>query len=350
MFFSYLFPLLLSFLVTLSLIYLLRPLATKLKLVDIPDHRKNHIGAVPLVGGLSVYGGVVVVCLLFIPLDLYSLVWLLASFIVVAMGVIDDAITLSSHLRLLIQFIIAIVICFGSGLSFENIGSWIGTGDIHLGGFSYIVTLFCIVGSINAFNMMDGIDGLAGAMASISLAGFSLLFLLNGDVYGYLLATVFIASVIPYLYSNLKKSPKKGKIFMGDAGSMLIGLTVAWLALYGTQTESASFKPITVLWLIAIPVMDMVAVMLSRIRRGDSLFKPDKEHLHHILMSKGFSPRKSLFLISLSSFLFALLGVFGHLLLIPDVVMLGGFIFLLSLYLYLMKGKFYTYTTESYHG
>jgi UDP-GlcNAc:undecaprenyl-phosphate GlcNAc-1-phosphate transferase len=175
-FFSYLFPLLLSFLVTLSLIYLLGPLAKKLKLVDIPDHRKNHIGAVPLVGGLSVYGGVVVVCFLFIPLDLYSLVWLLASFIIVVMGVIDDAIALSSYLRLLIQFVIATMICFSSGLSFENIGSWIGYGDIHLGRFSYIVTLFCIVGSINAFNMMDGIDGLAGAMASISLAGFSILF------------------------------------------------------------------------------------------------------------------------------------------------------------------------------
>jgi len=308
------------------------------------------MGAVPLIGGLSVYGGVVVVCLFFIPLDLYSLVWLLASFIVVVMGVIDDAIALSSHLRLLIQFIIAIVICFGSGLSFDNIGNWIGYGDIHLGGFSYIVTLFCIVGSINAFNMMDGIDGLAGAMASISLAGFSILFLLNHDVYGYLLTSIFIASLIPYLYNNLKKSPKKGKIFMGDAGSMLIGLTVAWLALYGTQTESVSFKPITVLWLIAIPIMDVVAVMLSRIRRGDSLFKADKGHLHHILMSRGFSSRKSLYIISLFAFLFAFLGVLGHLLLVPDGVMLAGFIALLSIYIYLMQGKFYTYVTDSYHG
>jgi UDP-GlcNAc:undecaprenyl-phosphate GlcNAc-1-phosphate transferase len=152
------------------------------------------------------------------------------------------------------------------------------------------------------------------------------------------------------LYSNLKKSPKKGKIFMGDAGSMLIGLTVAWLALYGTQTENVSFKPITVLWLMAIPIMDMVAVMLSRIRRGDSLFKPDKEHLHHILMNRGFSPRKALFLISLPSFLFALLGVLGHLLLIPDIVMLGGFIFLLSFYIYLKQGKFYLYVSKNYHG
>ena len=185
--------------------------------------------------------------------------------------------------------------------------------------------------------MMDGIDGLAGSMALVSFGSLALLFMLGGDDYGLRIALIFLGVLLPYLANNLLLPPFKHKIFMGDAGSMLIGFSVVWLLIHGTQSTTTSFRPVTALWLIAIPLMDMAAIMLRRILKGQSPFLADRDHLHHIFMRAGFSPRQALLIITLASVFLAIIGLTGELLRIPEVVMFGSFLLLFGLYSYVLQ-------------
>ncbi|MFA0544224.1 undecaprenyl-phosphate alpha-N-acetylglucosaminyl 1-phosphate transferase, partial [Vibrio sp. 10N.222.52.B7] len=151
----------------------------------------------------------------------------------------------------------------------------------HLGFLSPVVTVLAVIGAINAFNMVDGIDGLLGGLAIVTFAGIAILLKIDSQHGLAYLCAVFIAATIPYILMNLGILGRERRVFMGDAGSMMIGFTVIWLLLGASQDPSeAMMRPITALWLIAVPLMDMAAIMFRRVRRGDSPFKPDREHLH----------------------------------------------------------------------
>ncbi len=123
---------------------------------------------------------------------------------------------------------------------------------------------------------------------------------------------------------------------MGDAGSMLIGFTVIWLLLVSTQDTPSPLRPVTALWLITVPLMDMVAIMIRRIRRGDSPFKPDREHMHHIFQRIGLSSTQTLIAICTIASLYAAVGIVGEIYDIPEYVMLYGFIACFGIYLYFL--------------
>ncbi|MDD5392907.1 MAG: UDP-N-acetylglucosamine--undecaprenyl-phosphate N-acetylglucosaminephosphotransferase [Thiothrix sp.] len=329
--------LLLAFISTLFGIYLMRPLAVRWGLVDVPDHRKHHQGDVPLIGGVAMFGGVALASLLLVtPSDSHWL-WLLSALVIVVLGVLDDAKGLSAHLRLVAQALMTLILAIGSDLFLENFGNLLSFGAIHLGGLGYVVTMLAVIGAINAFNMMDGIDGLAGSMALVSFSNLAVLFAMSGDNYGLQVALIFLGVLLPYLANNLLLPPFKHKIFMGDAGSMLIGLSVVWLLIHGTQNAMPSFRPVTALWLVAVPLMDMAAIMLRRIRKGQSPFMADRDHLHHIFMRAGFSPRQALFVITLTTVLLAGCGIAGEWLQIPDVIMFTVFLLLFSIYTYALQ-------------
>jgi UDP-GlcNAc:undecaprenyl-phosphate GlcNAc-1-phosphate transferase len=142
-----------------------------------------------------------------------------------------------------------------------------------------------------------------------------------------MLCLVFIAAALPYIGMNLGLLGKKRKVFMGDAGSMMIGFTVIWLLLSGSQDNTgAIMRPVTALWLIALPLMDMAAIMIRRIRRGDSPFKPDREHLHHICQRLGLSSRQTLLAICLLASALTGFGIYGEIMQIPEPVMFYAFI------------------------
>ena len=253
-----------AFFVAFFAIQMLRPIASTLSLLDIPSERKQHSGEIPLIGGIAMYCGVLVAAVLLFPSDKNMIIWLLTSFSIVLIGVIDDINGLSVSVRILVQSLAALVITFGTSLYLHSLGDLFGAGLVDLGTFGYAVSVIAVVACINAFNMVDGIDGLAGILASVSFTSLAVLFFLNNDSYGYLLSLIFVAVLLPYLQSNLKKSPLKGKVFMGDAGAMFIGFSVVWLLTYGTQGDAPSFRPVTALWVIALPLMDMAAVMVCR--------------------------------------------------------------------------------------
>lgn len=181
--------------------------------------------------------------------------------------------------------------------------------------------------------MVDGIDGLAGAMSLITLSALAIRFASSpGFNLELTLAITIAMALLPFMGANLQLPPFRRKIFMGDAGSMFIGFPVVWLLVNGAQPENGAFRPVTALWVCAVPLMDMVAIMVRRARKGQSVMKPDREHLHHIFMRGSFSDRQALVVITGVAFLLASVGLAGEYFRVTEWLMFAGFIGLFALY------------------
>lgn len=320
----------------IAAIALLYPLSVRIGLVDIPRGRKQHQGAVPLIGGIATYCGLALALLFFGDTELQPLYFLVCSGAIVLLGAFDDYLDLSVKLRLAVQALVALAMTWSLDLHLASLGNLFGMGVIELGVLGLPITLLAVIAAINAFNMTDGIDGLAGMLSLVSFSSIAIFMALWGQQGYAALALLLALALLPYLACNLNLLPGY-RIFMGDAGSMLIGLSVIWLLIVGTQSETASFRPVTALWLIAIPLMDMVAIMLRRIRKGQSPFKADREHLHHISLRLGLTSRESLTLITALACIFASIGIIGEYLLLPDWFMLTLFLLLFAAYIYLLQ-------------
>jgi len=325
-----------SFLCTLFAITALKPIANKVGLLDIPNYRKHHQGAVPLIGGVAIFIGVVITSLIFMKLNYQQKILLGSSSVIVLLGVFDDLKDISVRLRLFVQASCTVFMCLSLNVTLSHLGHMFWFDEVNIGALGYLVAVIAVIGGINAYNMMDGIDGLAGSMALVSLIALIILFASKGATVYMHWALVFAAAVIPYLFANLRLGWFKQKIFMGDAGSMLLGFVIVWLLILGTQQDTKYFKTVTALWVIAIPLMDMAAIMIRRIRKGNSPFKPDRKHLHHIFLRTGLSSRQSLFAIIIASLIFTTFGLLGELFDISEWIMLISFIVLFLFYYYLL--------------
>ncbi|MDU4940933.1 MAG: UDP-N-acetylglucosamine--undecaprenyl-phosphate N-acetylglucosaminephosphotransferase [Mixta calida] len=299
----------LVFLGALALLFISRKVAKKVGLVDKPNARKHHNGHIPLVGGVSVYLSLWIIYILqpgWLP-D-FSIYMACATMLIVV-GVLDDKLDLPVMPRMALQALVASIMMY-NGLYLYSLGNILFGYELVLGVLGYGVTLLAVVGAINAFNMVDGIDGLLGALSSVTFGALATVFWMGGNDEMALWCLCLMVACLPYILLNLGIPwGRKFKVFMGDAGSTLIGFTVIWLLIVATQGDDAVMQPVTALWLIAVPLMDMLRVMIARIRRGDSPFKPDREHLHHVLINAGISPRGSLFIIVLTTLLIAFVGI-----------------------------------------
>jgi UDP-GlcNAc:undecaprenyl-phosphate GlcNAc-1-phosphate transferase len=309
-----------------------KPVAIEVGLVDKPSERKLHAGHIPLIGGISIFIAVLMASLLWLPNTLELRMYLIASAMMVFIGAVDDKFDLKVRIRIIGQLIVASLMIYGVGGYISNLGNLFGLGDVTLGPVGIIFTYVGIIVVINAFNMVDGIDGLIGSLSINTFTSIAILFIMSGQhdyvTYPLILAT----ATIPYLIFNLGLAQKAKKIFMGDAGSMFIGLSVIWLLTMGTQNENTSFRPVTALWICAIPLMDMLAIVVRRYKNGKSPFKPDRDHLHHILQRVGYSSRQTLVIISTFAVIMSVIGLAGEYFNVPDVIMLIGFIFIFTCY------------------
>ena len=311
----------------------LKPVAVRVRLLDLPDHRKVHAGAVPLTGGLSAFIGLFAAWMISMPLIGGYGIYLLASLLLVVLGTVDDARDVPARFRLWAQVALGALLTYGSGISLVHFGDLFGLGVIELGWLGPLVTIAAVIGATNAFNMIDGIDGLAGSMSLVTLLSLSLLFLAApGNHLELALAFSIAVALLPYLAANLRMPPFRRRIFMGDAGSMFIGFSIVWLLVKGTQPETQALRPVTALWIIAIPLMDMVAIMVRRARKGQSVMKPDREHLHHIFMRAGFTDRQALVMITLVSLVFSGIGLAGEYLRLPEWLMFTFFVGAFAVY------------------
>ncbi|WP_135380971.1 UDP-N-acetylglucosamine--undecaprenyl-phosphate N-acetylglucosaminephosphotransferase [Vibrio tasmaniensis] len=327
------------FFFSLATIFILRKFAKKIGLVDKPNARKFHSGSIPLVGGISIC-----IALLYFLLNnphvlpntsLYAACIL----ILVGVGALDDKFDLSFKLRFIVQAGLSVAMMMIGDIELNTIGDVFGTGEIiTLGWFGYLVTILAVVGAINAFNMVDGIDGLLGGLSIVTFGGLGLMLAYDGQFNLSYICLVIIVAIIPYILLNLGAFGRKRKVFMGDAGSMLIGFTVIWLLLLSSQNgASPPLRPVTALWLIAVPLMDMAAIMIRRIRRGDSPFKPDREHLHHIFQRIGLSSNQTLISICTIAALYATIGIYAEINSIPEYIMLYLFLACFLLYVTLLS-------------
>lgn len=323
------------FISSLAYLFILRKAARRVGLVDKPNARKLHDGQVPLIGGISIC--LVLIQYIYNNPGIFPHAPLYAGCIglLTAVGALDDKFDISFKLRFLIQATLSVVMMYFADISLHSLGNMFGLGDTDLGALGYLITVFAVVGAINAFNMVDGIDGLLGGLSCVTFGSLGILLLLNTSADLAYFCLVICTATLPYILFNLGALGKTRKVFMGDAGSMMIGFSVIWLLLLSTQGKAnPPLRPVTALWLIAIPLMDMATVMVKRMRRGDSPFKPDREHFHHICQRIGLSSRQTLALICLISSLFAGFGILGDVLLIPESFMFYSFLVCFAGYFY----------------
>ncbi|EDQ2833580.1 UDP-N-acetylglucosamine--undecaprenyl-phosphate N-acetylglucosaminephosphotransferase [Salmonella enterica subsp. enterica] len=326
------------FLFTTIFIFLARKVAIKIGLVDKPNFRKRHQGVIPLVGGISVFAGI---CFMFGLSDYYIphlSLYLICAGVLVFVGAMDDRFDISVKIRAVVQAVIAVVMMVIAKLHLGSLGYIFGPWELVLGPFGYFLTLFAVWAAINAFNMVDGIDGLLGGLSSVSFAAMGLILWFDGQTSLAMWCFAMIAAILPYIMLNLGILGGRYKVFMGDAGSTLIGFTVIWILLETTQGKTHSISPVTALWIIAIPLMDMVAIMYRRLRKGMSPFSPDRQHIHHLVMRAGFTSRQAFVLITLAAAILAGVGVtaeYSHF--VPEWVMLVLFLLAFFLYGYCIK-------------
>lgn len=338
--------LLFIFFSSFATLFLMRKVAKSIGLVDKPNERKLHEGAVPLIGGISIC--IVLTQFLTFKPEVIEYSWLYVGSIALLtlIGAIDDKIDLSFKIRMGVQAGLSLVMIHIAGIELHSLGNMFGFGEINLGWTGIVITVLAVIGAINAFNMVDGIDGLLGGLSIVTFG--ALAYLLRVDAQHGLayFCVVIIVAMLPYIFMNLGIFGRARKVFMGDAGSMMIGFTVIWLLLGVSQAESKPLmRPVTALWLIAVPLMDMTAIMIRRIRRGDSPFKPDREHLHHIFQRLGLSSKQTLVVICLIASAYAAFGIYGELTGLSEAIMFYSFIACFVAYCFILS---YVWRITSY--
>lgn len=322
-----------SFFCSFGLLFLCYKGAPYIGLTDKPNARKLHQGAVPLVGGIAITLTLVVTMTMFVvPLE-HRTLFLVSITLLTILGALDDKFDLCFKNRLVAQTLLSLAMIYFAGLELTNIGNITGLWEVKLGVLSLPVTILAVIGAINAFNMVDGIDGLLGGLSVVTFAALAWLLSFNQHQELMVLCILLISSIVPYICMNLGLLGKKRKVFMGDAGSMMIGFAVIWILLSASQdTTQPLIRPVTALWLIALPLMDMAAIMIRRIRRGDSPFKPDREHLHHIFQRMGLSSNQTLIAICTLASALAAFGIYGEIAQLPDSLMFFSFLLCFSIY------------------
>jgi UDP-GlcNAc:undecaprenyl-phosphate GlcNAc-1-phosphate transferase len=282
-----------SFITAVVLIYALAWLAPRVGLVDSPGGRKDHHGDIPLAGGIAIFLTAVICSARFeVPLYTPQLVWVATIPFIV--GVIDDRVHINAWLRLLIHYGCGLIMATYGALAIHNVGDLLTYGDIPLLLLTAPLTALSVAGLCNAYNMIDGIDGLSGGLVAMPLL---VLFML-ATMSAHPMASVLLLILVPlfvFLAFNLgPNKPWMPKIFLGDGGSVTLGFFLTASLVYFSQGEQAVIKPVTALWLVTVPLMDMLATMLRRVKHGLSPMEPDKSHLHHILMAMGLGSRQTL--------------------------------------------------------
>lgn len=280
-----------SFSGVIALIYLLDPLARRIGLLDHPGGRKDHAAPTPVTGGLAIALGTMIPALLLTEVTPQLLGLGLAAAVLIITGVIDDLKDLRWQYRILAQIVAALCIVMVGDVKVEAIGPVFGLGQMALGSLSIPFTVLATVGLINALNMADGLDGLAGSMALCALV-----MLIAGSIYSGNAElthglTVLAGALAGFLALNMRTPwRKRAYVFLGNSGSAYLGLVIAWAAFRLTQNPDHPVTPVLAPFLIAPPVIDCLVLIVKRLRQGRSPFAADRTHAHHLMLDAGYTP------------------------------------------------------------
>ena len=328
------FAIIVSYVLTLAIIYWIRPHAATFYLQDVPSGRKQHKAPTPVIGGIGVVIAFFLVALSFgYATFVHPAFWVAALFLFFV-GLLDDMREFGSKIKFLAQAVAAIMMIFWGHVKLVDLGDLFGTGEVFLGVWGIPLTIFGVMGVVNAFNMIDGIDGLCGTQSIVPIISFAIVFLLAGQMLSVIVLIILVSAIIGFLTLNIRL-PKRTSalVFFGDAGTLFLGFVIAWFSIQISGNNERIIHPAAVLWLLALPLFDTVAVMLRRFLRKSSPFKADRTHIHHLLLDMGLDDAlivKLLFMVSAVFAAFGLIGVF--VLHIPDSMLFYLFLLFFALY------------------
>lgn len=290
----------LAFLITFFAIPAIIQVAKNKKLFDEPDERKVHKAVVPTLGGLGIFAGFIIATLMGVPASISTELqyFMAAALVIFFLGIKDDILVLSATKKFIGQLIAAgIIIKFG-GVQINNMHGFLGFNEIpHIA--SIILTLFTIIVITNSFNLIDGIDGLAGALGLVTALVFGLYFYFTGQLMYAVMALALAGSLVAFLIYNFSPA----KIFMGDTGSLLIGLlnSIFVIKFIAVASDPSISLPLTSapaigFAILIVPLFDTLRVFSLRIFKRRSPFSPDRNHIHHFLLDFGLSHKNITFI------------------------------------------------------
>lgn len=288
------------FILAVVLIYAIKKNATALGLIDIPNERSIHEKHIARGAGIGFYLAVVLTLVIFNFDFILSYIWIfLAIFMVFCIGVLDDHRDASHNTKFFVIIISTILISYDN-IIINDIGTYFGF-DISLGWMALPFTVFAVVGFTNALNLIDGLDGLAALISLIILSVFLTVGYQNNDSFMMLISGSFISSLLAFLIFNWNPA----SIFMGDSGSLTLGFVISVLAI-----KSLEYIPtVSILFIAAVPILDTLVVMIRRKINGQSMFSPDRHHIHHVLrVFFEENTKKTVFSLGLIQLIYSLVG------------------------------------------
>jgi UDP-GlcNAc:undecaprenyl-phosphate GlcNAc-1-phosphate transferase len=279
-----------TFVLSLCVIIVLRRLTIAFQLVDRPDSiRKRHKGAIPLCGGIAIFTAFAMVSFLTLQPDILGENYWLGLLVILLMGVVDDRRPLPAAGRLLMQLVMAIALVGGTEIGSLSVGALLSQNSGLFLPLFFAVGVLFVAGLVNSWNMLDGVDGLAGGTALVALIW--LMFVASFAEMTRLVAPLQALAIClcAFLIFNMR-SPWRGRasIFLGDAGSTALGATIAYVVLLlATGSMAVTFPAL--IWVVVLPVTDTLSLIVRRVVAGRSAMSADRWHLHHLLLDYGFS-------------------------------------------------------------
>lgn len=332
---KHIFFFMLALLLTVFLIHVLRKPAQRIGLIDAPGGRKKHFGVIPLIGGIAIFFAFLFAAMGMGVLGFARYGFIAAMGLLVFVGALDDLHDLSPRNKFIAQIVAAVFMTSWAGLHVSQLGDLLGFGGVNLHDWAIPFTIICVLGVINAINMTDGMDGLAGGLVLIVLFWFAVVAIVTGLNAQFDLLMLLIAALLGFLAFNMRhRWRERASVFMGDAGSMMLGLVLVWFSVDLTQGEGRELPPMAAVWILAFPLLDMGSVMLRRIVKRQSPFAADRRHMHHILLLAGYSEKQVVQMLLLLSALLGGMGVFMWRAGVPEYVMFYGFTLLFLAYYY----------------
>jgi UDP-GlcNAc:undecaprenyl-phosphate/decaprenyl-phosphate GlcNAc-1-phosphate transferase len=234
--------------------------------------------------------------------------------LLVLVGLIDDRFSLSPWLRLPVHIAVALLLVELAGCRVTSLGNAFATGEIGFSGlWTYVATVFVVAAAINAFNMLDGMDGLAGTTAGVAIAALGYVAWRDGAADSVGICAVFLGAIGGFLVFNMPVPGERPlRCFMGDAGSTFLGVAVAWMLVRLSQDlpgTARGITPVTALWIGGLPLFELTSSFFRRVSRGRSPFEADAEHFHHLMIKAGFSVRGAFALFMVLAVLLAVTGL-----------------------------------------
>jgi UDP-GlcNAc:undecaprenyl-phosphate/decaprenyl-phosphate GlcNAc-1-phosphate transferase len=325
----------LAFAVTAVLTLALRPLAFRLRLTDKPGGRKHHTGEIPLVGGIAMLIGILVTAMVALKPTSHE-AFLVSTVLLVIVGVFDDRFSTWISTRLAAQICAALVMMLGGDLYLRDIGDPFGSGLLGLGFLAIPISVVITLTVINAFNFVDGIDGLAASMALIALTAGALAAGLTAPAVA--VAAMACGAILGFLLFNFPAFRNRNlRTFMGDAGSTLLGFIVVWFTVTISQGEHRALSPVAALWFALMPLSDFFSCVVQRVAKGKQPLHPGREHFHYMLMRAGLNGRQVLGVLVAFGLFYAAVGLVGASRKLPDWALFAPWITLLGLQYFIIK-------------